>query len=227
MLLGDNLKAVQENIRLAAQKSGRSADEIQLIAVTKTWPVKVVEQAISFGLNSFGENYVQEALQKIEQIKTPVHWHFIGHLQSNKVRNIIGKFDYVHSVDSESVIKEFDKQSDNSKLQKVLLQVQFVTEESKSGVSVHDVPKFLDLIQGSRSLQLCGLMWMPPLDMEADMKRKYFAQFRDQREGWRKLISGQHHLNELSLGTTHDYALAIEEGSTMVRIGSALFGERK
>lgn len=218
MSLENNLNKIKSKIEISAKKSGRSASDIEILAVTKTWPAEKVRQAYALGLRHFGENYIQEALPKLNELSDlkDINWHFIGHLQSNKIKNILGKFKYIHSVDRPSLIQELNKKLVEP--QDILLEVQFIKEEQKSGAVLEDVPKLLDLIQSTKKLRLCGLMVMPPLKASENEKRRIFSKARQ--------LASSHSLSVLSMGTSDDFELAIEEGSTLVRLGTVLFGER-
>lgn len=233
--LKENLEKIESNISAAAKASGRQRKDITLLAVTKTWPAKNVKDAHALGLRQFGENYVQEYLQKKKEITDlnlqNLEWHFIGHLQSNKVKNIVGEFSYIHSVDRMSLAKEISLRaamsSASASPQKILIEVNVANEESKSGLSISQLPSFLDEIQNLPALIVCGLMVMPPILTSAADVRHYFDLIRDERDRWTSRLSAPHSLVELSMGTSHDYVLAIESGATMVRLGTVLFGERE
>lgn len=226
-MIKTNLQIVRENIARAAKESGREDSDIMLIAVSKTWPADKVQLAYDEGQTDFAENYVQEFLPKVDQLPQKLRWHFIGHLQSNKVKDLIGKCVLIHSIDSKSVLKEFEKRLQKvtvSQTQDVLLQVQFIKEESKSGVPLTQVSEYLEYIQTLKHIRLRGVMWMPPLNLQ-DPESKYQS-FVRQVEKWKALVAPPHSLEVISMGTTHDYEAAIRSGSNMVRVGSAIFGER-
>ena len=217
-MIADNLKKVKSEIAEACSRVGRAADEVKLIAVSKTWPAKLIREAYDAGQRVFGENYAAEALDKMKELSDlDIEWHFIGGLQSKKVKIIANKFSLIHSVDRLSLVEELEKRS--QKPQDILIQVNFENEESKSGISPDEANILIQQISQSDVLNLKGLMVMPPLEASEHQQHKVFEKVRKFREG-RDLL-------ELSMGTTHDYNLAIEYGSTMIRVGTAIFGQRQ
>lgn len=227
-MLEDKILSVKKRIEEAARRSGRSPEDVKLVAVSKTFSESEISNALDLGIDNFGENYIPEAVEKIDALNEKrIQWHFVGHLQSNKVKTFVGKFSLLHSLDSMSVITELEKRIPVGGFQRVLLQVQFVPEDSKSGVAPDEVPVFLQAIQASTKIRLEGLMVMPPIKMPTAEKRKLFRKVKEKQSEWKRLVDFPQKLDVLSMGTTHDFELAIEEGSTMVRIGSAIFGERK
>lgn len=229
--LTQRIHNVQTNIAAAARVSGREAKDVTLMAVTKTWSANVVRDAYTAGLRHFGENYVQEALKKKSELTDlSVDWHFIGHLQSNKVKNVVGEFSIIHSLDRLSLAEEVSKRAVNSELsepQKVLIEINVADEPSKSGVSWSELPKLLDNVQELPGVSVRGLMAMPPLELSDQSEiRRVFNNVRDERDRLAPRLSAPHSLMELSMGTTHDYVAAIEAGATIVRLGTALFGSR-
>ncbi len=227
--LRENIAAVRERIEAAARQSGRAPDAVKLVAVTKTWPAEVVRAAYGAGLVCFGENYVQEALPKQEQVADlALQWHFIGHLQRNKVRQIAGRFDLIHSVDRLDLGREVSTRATMlGQIQKILIEVNFAGEASKSGAAPKDVPALLEDLQHLEFLRLHGLMVMPPLEMDASALGTLYSEVQKCHQAWRsQMDTGAHPFDELSMGTSHDYELAIANGATMVRLGSVLFGER-
>lgn len=190
---------------------------VTLVAVTKTVPPERVDAALQAGVTVFGENKIQEAKAKIPQVSSRARWHFIGHLQSNKARDAVELFELIHSVDSVKLAGELDKWADRAgKTQPILLEVNVSGEASKFGISPADLPAVLAGIQQFPRLEVRGLMTMPPLKKDP---RPFFRQLRQLRD--------ETGLKELSMGMSHDYEIAIEEGATLVRIGAAIFGERK
>ena len=227
--LFNNIRDVYMRMSRAAMKADRSPDEVELIAVTKTVEVSVIRQAVDCGLRVFGENRLQEARRKITSdemraMSEPMGWHFIGHLQKNKVKDAVQLFDLIHTVDSAELAEEIDRHAERiGKVQEVLVQVKLSVEETKSGVSEKGLLPLLEAMRGMRHLRVGGLMTMPPFLDDANLVRPYFARLRELRdtaaaEGF--LMRG------LSMGMSHDFEAAIEEGATMVRIGTAIFGER-
>lgn len=224
----ERLERIQERIDRAARRCSRPAHRIQLIAVSKTMPVEVVREAIAAGVTDLGENYIQEARDKVNQLATaPVNWHFIGHLQSNKAKYAVRLFDLIHSVDSPKLAMELDKFARKiDKVQAVLVQVNVAKEESKSGVFAEETIELLRQISRLENISVKGLMTMPPYFNAPDKVRPFFAALRDLRDRIRTENIAGVRMDELSMGMTGDFETAIEEGATMVRIGTAIFGER-
>ena len=216
-MIADNLKKVNSDIAKACERVGRSPSEVKLVAVSKTWPANKIREAYEAGQRVFGENYTNEALDKMEELSDlDIEWHFIGGLQSKKVKSIAQKFSLIHSVDRMSLVEELEKRSQSP--QDILVQVNFESEETKSGVVPDEANILIQQIEQSDILNLKGLMVMPPLEASEHLQKKVFEKVRQFREA--------HNLLELSMGTTHDYNLAIEYGSTMIRVGTAIFGQR-
>ena len=228
-MMQDRLMAIKKRIIAAAAASGRDAAEIKLVAVSKTMPVKSLIEAINCGLTLFGENYIQEAREKFNTLYVhPVSWHFIGHLQSNKAKYAVKMFDLIHSVDSLKLAREIDKQAaKNEKVQNVLVQVNIAAEASKSGVSVDDAIRLITEMSQLEHIAVKGLMTMPPYFNAPEKVRPYFATLRQLRDQIQTLAIPGIRMTELSMGMTGDFEAAIEEGATLVRIGTAIFGERK
>ena len=223
---------VKNHMAEAARVSGRRVEDITLLAVTKTWPAETVRSGYQLGIRHFGENYVQESLAKMDELTDleKVSWHMIGHLQSNKVKSLVGRFDLIHSVDRLSLAQEISKRTDQDEKtkepQKILIEVNIANEPSKSGVHVDGLPAFLEEVQKLKWVTICGLMVMPPLDATSEEAKRYFDLIRDERDRLLSRLSAPHSLVELSMGTSHDYKEAIEAGATIVRLGTVLFGER-
>jgi len=219
---------VRERIQKAALDCNRSADSIHLIAVSKTMPAEVVQEAIEAGVTDLGENYIQEARDKINRLaRAPVNWHFIGHLQSNKAKYAVRLFDLIHSVDSLKLARELDKYAQkNDKIQAVLIQVNVAREDSKSGVYVENTLNLLTDIAQLDNIAVKGLMTMPPYFNAPEKVRPFFVALRELRDHIRSERIPNIAMDELSMGMTGDFEAAIEEGATMVRIGTAIFGER-
>jgi pyridoxal phosphate enzyme (YggS family) len=228
-VLQDRLARVRERIRNAAQACHRPADAVRLIAVSKTMPAETVRQAIEAGVTDLGENYIQEARDKIISLaRFPVNWHFIGHLQSNKAKYAVRMFDLIHSVDSLKLAKELDRHARlNGKIQSVLVQVNVAKEDSKSGVYVEDALRLLAELSRLESIAVKGLMTMPPIFNAPEKVRPYFAELRRLRDKIRAEAIPNVAMDELSMGMTGDFEAAIAEGATMVRIGTAIFGDRQ
>ena len=224
----DRIKHVQERIRAAAQACGRPESDIRLVAVSKTMPAEIVKEAIEIGMTDFGENYIQEAREKITTLSTyPVTSHYIGHLQSNKAKYAVRMFDLIHSVDSLKLARELDKCArKNGKVQDVLVQVNVAREDSKSGVYVDDTRRLLKDISQLDNIAVKGLMTMPPYFNAPDRVRPFFAALRQLRDRIKDEDIAGIFMQELSMGMTGDFEVAIAEGATMVRVGTAIFGER-
>jgi pyridoxal phosphate enzyme (YggS family) len=226
--LRDRLKEVTERIRKAAEACRRPLESVRLIAVSKTVPAKVVQEAIEAGVTDLGENYIQEARDKIHSLaRFPVNWHFIGHLQSNKAKYAVRMFDLIHSLDSLKLAQELDKYAKkNDKVQAVLIQVNVAREDSKSGVYVEETLRLLKDISRFENIAVKGLMTMPPFFNAPEKVRPYFAALRNLRDRIKAANIPNIVMDELSMGMTGDFEAAIAEGATMVRIGTAIFGER-
>ena len=221
----ENLQKVTERIKKAARNVGRDPSEVKLVAVSKTVEVARIKEAVEAGVSILGENYVQEAQKKIEEIGRPVSWHFIGHLQSNKAKYAIRLFDMIHSVDSLPLAEELNRRAEqaNEKI-KVMIEVNLSKEATKFGTDEEMVMNLVKGIQNLHSLSLEGLMTMPPYFHLPDMSRPYYVALRELKE--RIAIEGIP-MRELSMGMSNDYEIAIEEGATYVRVGTAIFGARK
>ena len=228
MSLKDNFESVVERIHTAAVQCGRDPDEIQLVAVSKTIPAARVEKAIAAGVQFLGENYVQEARDKFDTLSAhPVSWHFIGHLQSNKAKYAVRIFNLIHSVDSLKLAKELNKQAaKNGKVQNILVQVNIAEEATKSGASVAQTRELVSGIGKLENLSLKGLMTMPPYFYEPEKARPFFKALRELRDRIQAENIPNISLKELSMGMTGDFEVAIAEGATLVRIGTAIFGDR-
>ena len=220
-----NLQAVLARIHAAARKSGRQPGDISLLAVSKTWPASAVREAVVAGQRAFGENYLQEAMEKVAELAAMgLEWHFIGPLQSNKTRLVAETFDWVHSVDRLKIAERLAEQRPDSlpPLQ-VCVQVNVSGEETKSGVALADVPALTRQIALLPRLQLRGLMAIPAPTEDAGLQRQAFRRLREVFAG---LKEEGLPIDTLSMGMTHDLEAAIAEGSTLVRVGTAIFGER-
>lgn len=219
----DNLASIRERISAAANRAGRDATEIKLIAVSKTHPTTSLREAMTAGVSAFSENKVQEAVGKILAIgRNTVEWHLIGHLQSNKARKAVQLFDVIHSVDSKNLAQRLERTcvEDERESLGVLIQVDLAGEETKSGVAESELPALIDYLKTCERLKLTGLMILPPFFDDPEATRPYFKRLREIRDD---LLPG----GELSMGMSNDFEVAIEEGSTMVRVGTAIFGGRQ
>ncbi|MEL0327377.1 MAG: YggS family pyridoxal phosphate-dependent enzyme [Deltaproteobacteria bacterium] len=228
MSLKERLTELSTELAELATQAGRSPEEIKLIAVSKTHPSELIAEAFQAGQVRFGENRVQEASEKIERLQNPgIEWHLIGHLQKNKTRFCPGRFDWIHSVDSQELLELLEKQCAlQSQPIQILLQANLSQEDSKSGVSDYDnLCRLLEKTQGCQWLRCRGLMTMAAATDDANKIRKTFSQLRT----WLEKLRNEFTLTtftELSMGMSSDYRIAIAEGATMVRLGTALFGER-
>lgn len=222
--LAANYSQVRARIRIAAERAGREPAEIKLVAVSKTHPPETIRVAMDVGAKVFGENKVQEAESKIIEIgRDAVEWHLVGHLQSNKVRKAAQLFDVVHSVDSVELAMRMERICIEEKRDKlsVFVQVDLAGEETKSGIAESDLPRLVDHLQSCERLRLDGLMVLPPFFDDPEATRPFFTRLRELRD---RIFTGG--LGELSMGMSHDFEVAIEEGATVVRVGTAIFGER-
>lgn len=225
-LIADNLSFVQERMAQAAQKSGRHPEEVRLVAVTKTVPVEHIAEAGKIGGCVFGENRVQDARPKIETLGTEHYrWHFIGHLQRNKVKYIPGLFELIHSVDNPELAGEIHRHSlKHGTVTPVLIQVNVSGEAGKSGVAPSDLEALLERVTYLNGIAVQGLMTIPPFDPDPEPSRKHFAALRKLRDRMRSLEMENISMDELSMGMSNDFEVAIEEGATWVRVGTAIFG---
>jgi pyridoxal phosphate enzyme (YggS family) len=222
------LKRVQDRITETALACGRDPKTVKLVAVSKTVAVDRVLAAIRAGVTDLGENYVQEAREKIEALgQQTVSWHFIGHLQSNKAKYVVKLFDLIHSVDSFKLAKELDKRARAiGKVQEVLVQVNISGEATKSGIETEQAVALVRQMAPLDNLAICGLMTMPPYFNSPEKVRPYFRALKDLQNLIRTEAISDVHMAELSMGMTGDFEAAIQEGATLVRIGTAIFGER-
>jgi pyridoxal phosphate enzyme (YggS family) len=225
--LRKTIEKIRENIAEAAVRSGRNVSDIRLMGVTKTVDDARIMEAIEAGIDIIGENYVQEGKRKIEKMGKRIEWHMIGHLQSNKSKYAIKLFDLIHSVDRMSLARELDKRSGNAGLKtKILVEVNVSGEETKSGVQKEDALPLIKAIAGLRNLTVQGLMTMPPWFDNPEDARPYFVALRELRDRIIEEDIPDVVMKELSMGMSGDYCVAVEEGATIVRIGTAIFGER-
>jgi pyridoxal phosphate enzyme (YggS family) len=228
--LRERLAEVRRRIEASARSVGRDPSEIKLICVSKTHPPEVLRRVIEAGASDLGENRVQEADAKIREVgREQARWHLIGHLQANKARRAVLLFDVIHSLDSESLAHRLDHlcQEVGREALPVLIQVDLGGEATKSGISEEDLPGLIEAVGACERLRLTGLMTLPPFLEDAQLVRPYFRRLRELRDELRErgVFSGG--AGELSMGMSHDYEVAIEEGATMVRVGTAIFGERR
>jgi len=228
--LQTRIDEVRRKIAAAAQKSGRDPETITLVAVSKTHTASVVREAINLGLSDFGESRVQEAEDKIVAIgRSAARWHLIGHLQANKVRRAVKIFDVIHSLDSISLAQRLERaciESGREELQ-VLIQVDLAGEATKSGIAATELPALAKLVNSCSRLKLIGLMLVPPYFEDPEDVRPFFRRLKNLRDELQAAgLLGQNS-GELSMGMTHDFEVAIAAGATMLRVGTAIFGERE
>ena len=228
MSIADRLTEVRQRIAAAARSVGREPSSVRLIAVSKTFPIAQVREAYAAGHREFGENRVQEAVDKIDcSSDLHVRWHLLGHLQTNKARRASSAFAVIQSIDGIELMKKLDGfAADAGAAPELLLQVDLAGEETKHGVTPAEAQQFFDAAAGLRAARLVGLMTLPPIPQQPEDARPWFRQLRDRRDGW--LASGvpTAMLRELSMGMSADFEVAIQEGATMVRVGTAIFGRR-
>jgi pyridoxal phosphate enzyme (YggS family) len=228
MTIKDNVEKVKEIVNRASERSGRNPEDIIILAASKTQPVEKIIQAYEAGINYFGENRVQEGIKKIEQLKdyTDIHWHLIGGLQTNKAKYAVRYFEMIHSLDRKQLADEIDKRAGKTgKKQDVLIEVNVGEEESKYGVSPSDLEELFEYSLKKENINVLGLMCIPPYSEDKERSRPYFAMLRELKEKLEKEFKVS--LPHLSMGMSYDFDIAIEEGATIVRIGTAIFGERK
>lgn len=226
MSVKENCQKIEERILKACQRSGRKREEVILLAASKTQPVEKILQAYHCGIRYFGENRVQEGIEKIEALKDykDIHWHLIGGLQTNKVKYAVKYFEMIHSIDREELVDEIEKRASKmNKIQEGLIEVNF-GEESKYGVKEENLKKLFEYILTKEHIKILGLMAIPPYFENPEDVRPFFRKLRQLKEDLEKDFNVK--LPHLSMGMSHDFEVAIEEGATIVRIGTALFGER-
>jgi pyridoxal phosphate enzyme (YggS family) len=218
---------IKERVARAALRSGRDPAEIRLVAAVKSVPVDRILEAVEAGVEMLGENYVQEAQRLQERIEKPVQWHMIGHLQSNKVKQAVRLFDVIETVDREKIIKELQRFAHlEGKRLDVLVQVDLAGEATKSGAKADQVLELIDAVKACENLRCVGLMTLPPVFDDPEGARPTFSELRRLRDRLQALVPPGVELKELSMGMSGDFEVAVEEGATLVRIGTALFGAR-
>ncbi len=220
---------VQKRIENAAENSGRDLSEIKLVAVSKTHPVEVLQEAIVAGVEILGENKVQEGLEKISEIgREEAEWHLIGHLQKNKARKAVQNFDVIHTLDSVELAERLERiclEEEREKLS-VLVQIDLADEETKFGIKEKNLPELAEFLQNCQCLKFDGLMIIPPFFEDVEKVRPFFKKLREIRDNLKKQNAFANGFGELSMGMSHDFEMAIEEGATLVRVGTAIFGQR-
>ena len=223
----DNIKKIRDNIAQAALRSGREASDIRLMAVTKTVADEKIIEAIDAGVDIIGENYVQEARRKIEEMGKNVEWHMIGYLQSKKSKYAVRLFNMIHSIDRIKLARELDKRARMAEcITKILIEVNISGEETKSGVKKEDALRLVKDISALENLSIQGLMTMSPWFDHPEDARPYFVSLRELRDRIAEEKIPNVEMCELSMGMSGDYQVAVEEGATIVRIGTSIFGER-
>ena len=227
--IAHNLGVVRARIARATERAGREPGGVRLVGVSKTFPFTYVQAAVEAGLSDFGENRVQEALDKIERTATlvDVSWHLVGHLQSNKVRKVVGVVDWIHSLDSDALLRRVaHAMEQQTKPTQLLVQVDLSGEATKCGASLDEARRMFDTAVEHEALQVRGLMVLPPWSDDPEQVRPYFKRLRELRDRFLDDGVDPAMLTELSMGMSHDLEVAIEEGATMVRVGTAVFGRR-
>src|SRR5437867_1319571 len=223
--IAENLARVRQEILEAAAKAGRGPGEIELVAITKAHPAEKVREAIDAGQRLFGESRVQEARTKIPELPSSLRWHFVGHLQKNKIRHALPLFEMIHSVDSLALAQDMNRIAEEEGMHpRVLLEVNVAGEGSKFGFKPDNLREQMEELLALPRLSILGLMTIPPLAEEAEASRKYFVQLRALRD--RLQAEFRVDLAQLSAGMTQDFTIAVEEGATLVRVGTAIYGER-
>ncbi|WP_044914834.1 YggS family pyridoxal phosphate-dependent enzyme [Butyrivibrio sp. WCE2006] len=227
MSIKENLQIVEKNIQAACDRAGRDRNSVTLIAVSKTKPVSDIRECMECEITVYGENKVQEIRDKTEEIKEPLHWHMIGHLQTNKVKYLPGKVDMIHSVDKISLAEEIEKQAaKNDIVMDVLCEVNMAGEDTKFGLTPEETPEFVRTIAKFPHVRVRGLMTIAPYTDDPETNRVYFRGLRELLGLLKEENIEGTQLDTLSMGMTGDYEVAIEEGATFVRVGTGIFGER-
>ncbi|MDF1858583.1 MAG: YggS family pyridoxal phosphate-dependent enzyme [Verrucomicrobiales bacterium] len=225
MSIAENLEQVRGQITEATAKAGRNAGEVTLVAVSKTWPVEVIQEVVDAGQFVLGENKVQEILEKVPVMSADLKWHCIGHLQKNKVRKVLPLCAMIHSIDSVDLAERVDRIAGELDLHpEVLLQVNVADDDAKFGFSVAELEEAFYDLSALANLRIKGLMTVPAFDPDPEAVRPFFARLRELRD--RIEDSSKTSLPHLSMGMSHDFPVAIEEGATLVRVGSSIFGKR-
>lgn len=223
----ENIEKVRQNIEAACKKSGRNPEEITLIAVSKTKPYTDIEEALPSGMLDYGENKVQELSEKYDILPKDIRWHMIGHLQRNKVKYLVGKVSLIHSVDSLRLANQIETEfAKKDMIANVLIEVNMAEEESKFGVSAGDTLELIKAMSTLPHLRIQGLMTIAPYTDNPEANREYFSKMKKLSVDIREKNIDNVNMNVLSMGMTGDYQVAIEEGATMIRVGTGIFGER-
>lgn len=226
-MLKENLAQVEENIQRACERAGRDRKEVTLIAVSKTKPVEMLREIYDAGIRVFGENKVQELVDKYEVLPEDIKWQMIGHLQRNKVKYIIDRVDLIHSVDSIRLAETIDKEAEKKGITaKILIEVNVAKEDTKFGLVPEEVDDFIEQLANYKHIQVQGLMTIAPFVSDPEENRPIFARLRELSVDIGKKNVDNINMSVLSMGMTNDYQVAIEEGATMVRVGTGIFGAR-
>ena len=228
MSIADRLSSVRARIDDAARRAGRDPSSVRLVAVSKTFPVDAVREAFAAGQRDFGENRVQEALEKIGACSDlDIRWHLLGHLQTNKARKAAPAFAMIQSVDSVDLLQKLDgAAAESGRSPELLIQVDLAGEKTKYGAPPDQVPAILEVAERSRAARVVGLMTLPPIPDVPEDARPWFRQLRELREQWLATGVPSETLREVSMGMSADFEMAVEEGATIVRVGTAIFGSR-
>ena len=226
-MIRENLDIVERNIQAACDKAGRDRSEVTLVAVSKTKPVSDLMEAYDAGIRVFGENKVQELVEKMEKMPGDIHWHMIGHLQRNKVKYIVGKVDLIHSVDNTELAEEINRRADKAGVvQDILIEVNIADEETKFGIAREKVRDFYVNISKLPYVNVRGVMCIAPYVVDPEQNRHYFADLRKIFVDITNNIVDNNRVDIMSMGMTGDYQVAIEEGATLIRVGTGIFGAR-
>lgn len=226
-MIHDNLEHVRQKIREACERAGREEKEVTLISVSKTKPLSMLKEAYEAGARDFGENKVQELMEKIPRMPGDVRWHMIGHLQRNKVKYIVGKVFLIHSVDSLRLAEEISKEAVKQETSvNILLEVNVAEEESKFGTALEETTDLVRQVAALPKIHICGLMAIAPYVENAEENRQYFRKLKQLSVDIERKNIDNVNMNVLSMGMTGDYSVAVEEGATYVRVGTGIFGER-
>lgn len=227
-MIKDNIKIVEENIRTSAKAAGREAEAVTLIAVSKTKPAAMLEEAYACGCRDFGENKVQELMDKYEVMPKDIRWHMIGHLQRNKVKYIVGKVALIHSVDSLRLAEEISREAMKKEIEvNILIEVNIAKEDSKFGTTTEEAIQLARSIAELSNIKIKGLMTIAPYVENAEDNRQYFIKLNQLSVDMMKENIDNVNMDVLSMGMTGDYQVAVSEGATLVRVGTGIFGERQ
>ena len=226
-MIAENLQRIEERIDAACRRAGRARESVRLIAVSKTKPAEAVAEAYAAGQRLFGENHAQEIVAKKPLLPDDIRWHFIGNLQKNKVKYLVGSVAMIHSVNSEGLAAEIEKQAAKRGLvQDILLEVNIAGESSKQGAAPEALLSLLRFCDSQPHIRLCGLMAVAPLTKDPEESRPYFIRLREMRDGLKGMLRDPDAFRELSMGMSGDFETAVEEGATFIRVGTLIFGAR-